>query len=177
MSKQLKRNLLIVAVVALLGLLWLLVGSQNDSEKDPKVSAKEAASSGGDNESESQFSWAEKTLRDHGRETTDPLGDVRMVFLFVREFALVNHHIDALHYSTNASLTEVLLGRLPLSPAMLPADADILGKNTYGETVIIDRWGTPYHVHVVHEKRIEFRSAGVDKKMGTADDLLWPLDQ
>ncbi len=42
--------------------------------------------------------------------------------------------------------------------------------NSAGE--LCDRWGTPFHFHAISGTRMEIRSAGPDKKFGTADDAV-----
>ena len=70
-------------------------------------------------------------------------------------------------FGENAEITAALIGentyRLPLMPRDHPA------INAAGE--LTDRWGTPFLFHALASDRMEIRSAGPDKKFGTADDV------
>jgi len=37
---------------------------------------------------------------------------------------------------------------------------------------LLDRWGVPYHIHQMSSENIDFRSAGPDRVLFTADDLV-----
>ena len=68
----------------------------------------------------------------------------------------------------NAEITKTLLGdnlkqvKIPLPP----------GATVNGEGQMCDRWGTPYFFHQLSGKQMEIRSAGPDREMNTADDLV-----
>lgn len=69
---------------------------------------------------------------------------------------------------TNAEITAALSGRNPLRLALLPPDHPAI--NAAGE--LCDRWGTPFFFHAESATRMEVRSAGPDRKLWTADDLV-----
>jgi hypothetical protein len=46
------------------------------------------------------------------------------------------------------------------------------GMRSNGEGELVDPWGTPYFFHQLSGKEMEIRSAGPDKIMWTADDLV-----
>lgn len=164
---------LVVAVAAIvIGMSIFFFMKKQTSEETPAPPVTSTPASVSLSE---EIQWAQEALSNHGTDKISPVGDVEMIFRFVQGFALANRHIDAVHYTPNASLTEVLLGHHPASSPVLTSESNILGKNEHGETVLVDRWDTPYHVHVIHEKRIEFRSAGPDRVFGNEDDIIWPL--
>lgn len=66
-------------------------------------------------------------------------------------------------------LARALLGRNRDGLAFLPANSPAYDAAT-GH--LRDRWSTPYHVHPRAPRDFEIRSAGPDKKLFTADDLV-----
>ena len=68
----------------------------------------------------------------------------------------------------NDEITASLLGGNPKGLAYLPAKGPHL--NASGQ--LIDRWGTPYFFHQLSGTQTEIHSAGPDKEMNTADDLV-----
>jgi hypothetical protein len=70
---------------------------------------------------------------------------------------------------TNPEITRALAGENPKQVDFLSAD-DGLRVNSAGE--LVDPWGTPYFFHQLSGTEMEIHSAGPDKKMWTADDLV-----
>ncbi len=70
---------------------------------------------------------------------------------------------------TNAEITKALLGGNPVH-ANFSQDAPTL--NAKGE--LIDPWGTPYFFHQISGDHMQIISAGPDKILGTADDIVQP---
>lgn len=68
----------------------------------------------------------------------------------------------------NADITAALTGRNPLQLALLPPNHRAI--NQRGE--LCDRWGTPFFFHAESATRMEIRSAGPDRKMWSADDVV-----
>jgi hypothetical protein len=68
----------------------------------------------------------------------------------------------------NEEITAALLGKNPKRLAYLPPQGDFL--NPAGE--LIDRWGTPYFFHQISGSQTEIRSAGPDRQLNTADDIV-----
>lgn len=69
----------------------------------------------------------------------------------------------------NAEITRALGGENPGQVNYLSGDAG-LRVNENGE--MIDAWGTPFFFHQLSGTVMEIHSAGPDKKMWTADDLV-----
>lgn len=61
----------------------------------------------------------------------------------------------------------LLLGRWPGTEAMLPTHHPALDA----QARVVDRWGTPLHIHALGSGRFELRSAGPDRKLWTQDDV------
>jgi hypothetical protein len=70
---------------------------------------------------------------------------------------------------TNPEITRALGGANPGQVNFLKAD-DSLRVNSEGE--LVDVWGTPYFFHQLSGTEMEIHSAGPDKVMWTADDLV-----
>jgi hypothetical protein len=73
----------------------------------------------------------------------------------------------------NSEITAALTGANPLNFAFLPPNHPAI--NRAGE--LCDRWGTPFRFHQLSGTQMEIRSAGPDRKFGTADDVEfapWP---
>lgn len=68
----------------------------------------------------------------------------------------------------NDEITAALLGRNQKHLSYLPDKGPHL--NASGQ--LIDRWGTPYFFHQLSGSQTEIRSAGPDKEMNTADDMI-----
>ncbi len=66
----------------------------------------------------------------------------------------------------NSEITAALTGANPIGFAFLPKDHPAI--NAAGE--LCDRWGTPFRFHQLSGTQMEIRSAGPDRKFGTADD-------
>ena len=69
---------------------------------------------------------------------------------------------------TNPEIARALAGDNPKQIVFLKDDGNRL--NAKGE--LVDPWGTPYFFHQLSGTEMEIRSAGPDKKMWTADDLV-----
>ena len=69
---------------------------------------------------------------------------------------------------TNPEITKALTGDNPKQVNFLGRDDNRVNGN--GE--LIDAWGTPYFFHQLSAMQMEIRSAGPDKIMWTADDLV-----
>ena len=70
---------------------------------------------------------------------------------------------------TNEEITRALNGENPKQAKFLRSEAG-MRLNEKGE--LIDPWGTPFFFHQLSGTQMEIRSAGPDRKMWTADDLV-----
>ena len=69
----------------------------------------------------------------------------------------------------NREITAALNGKNPQQVVFIEPE-DGMRINARGE--LIDNWGTPYFFHQVSATKMEIHSAGPDKRMWTADDLV-----
>lgn len=70
---------------------------------------------------------------------------------------------------TNLEITRALDGENPKQAKFLRPEA---GMRTNQKGELVDTWGTPYFFHQLSGHEMEIRSAGPDKIMWTADDLV-----
>jgi|ERR1043166_1505995 hypothetical protein len=69
----------------------------------------------------------------------------------------------------NAEITAALNGGNTNGAIFLTEES---GLRINGQGELVDYWGTPFFLHQVSGTQMEIRSAGPDKKMWTADDLV-----
>ena len=69
---------------------------------------------------------------------------------------------------TNPEITSALQGSNPKQINFLKPD----GNRVNGKGELVDVWGTPYFFHQLSGHEMEIRSAGADRVMYTADDLV-----
>lgn len=69
---------------------------------------------------------------------------------------------------TNAEIMKAVMGGNPASAQLGPPEGQSL--NEQGE--LLDRWGTPYFFHQLTKDTMEVRSAGQDRVLWNADDLV-----
>jgi hypothetical protein len=83
----------------------------------------------------------------------------------LRQYGLM---FDGNPVGTNPEITKALAGENAKQVNFLGTDANRV--NQKGE--LVDAWGTPYFFHQLSAMQMEIRSAGPDKIMWTADDLV-----
>jgi len=69
----------------------------------------------------------------------------------------------------NSEITSQLNGQNPRQVNFIQPES---GMRINGQGELIDPWGTPYFFHQLSAQEMEIRSAGPDKVMWTADDLV-----
>ena len=102
----------------------------------------------------------------------DPRGSVEADLRLLNEVfsAWLTHFREGgIPIGDNREITAALTGGNPLGYAFVPKDHPAL--NARGE--LCDRWGTPFRFHVLSRMQMEIRSAGPDRRFGTADDAEW----
>jgi hypothetical protein len=70
---------------------------------------------------------------------------------------------------TNQEITRMLNGANPGQTPFLQGENG-LAVNDQGE--LVDNWGTPFFFHQLSRTEMEIHSAGPDRRMWTADDLV-----
>lgn len=98
---------------------------------------------------------------------TDIRADLRLVATILDTFRS-NFPRDGNPVGNNAEITAALAGRNRLRLSLIPPDHPAI--NQAGE--LCDRWGTPFFFHAESGTRMEIRSAGPDRKLWSADDVV-----
>jgi hypothetical protein len=87
----------------------------------------------------------------------------------VFEMWLTNFPREGNPVGENAEIAAALTGDNVHRFAFIPPRHRAI--NDRGE--LCDRWGTPFRFHQLSGRQMEIRSAGPDRKFGTADDASW----
>ena len=69
---------------------------------------------------------------------------------------------------SNAEIMRAIMGGNSAGATLGPP----VGHSLNADGELIDRWGTPYFFHQLSKDSMEIRSAGPDRRMWTADDLV-----
>lgn len=77
------------------------------------------------------------------------------------------HREAAAPIGLNEDLTAALTTRSAFAPAFLPKNHPAIVQGC-----LVDRWGTPFHLHTPGGARLVVRSAGPDRRLFTEDDLV-----
>jgi hypothetical protein len=102
--------------------------------------------------------------------TQDPREDLVIIGQML---GLYRERFDAYPaFETNAQLVNALAGANPERIGLLPRDHPAISA---ADGQLLDRWGSPYHAHALGRDALELRSAGPDRVLYTADDLLLPV--
>ncbi len=154
----------------LLGVYWLTGSFEYEV---PSVSAE--VSSGASNEVSREVPLT-RTLAGEGTplaaELHRPERSVQEDVDTLRQ--IVAQYFEALQRRTgppignDTDLARVLQGRNPLRLVVVPASHPMFAADGR----MIDRFGTPYHIHARSSTAIDIRSAGPDRKLFTADDAV-----
>ncbi len=98
----------------------------------------------------------------------EPRDDVRIVGAALRNYLQAVHGGGVPPLGFNEEIVRALAGANPLGVAFLPPGHPAIDP----QGRLCDRWGTPYHFHPLAADWIEVRSAGPDRRLFTADDLV-----
>jgi hypothetical protein len=107
------------------------------------------------------------SLNQPGHTARDDLAIVAELFANYRE------QFREMPVGTNAEITAALAGDNTRGHAVLPHNH--VAINAVGE--LTDRWGTPFFFHQLAGDLMEIRSAGPDRRMHSADDIVWPPEE
>lgn len=98
----------------------------------------------------------------------DALHDVRALNAMIRQYLRILHNRQGLPIGDDIDLGRVLTGHNPMHFVLIPPGHPALGADGH----LRDRWGTHYFIHPLGYGSFEVRSAGPDRKLFTADDLV-----
>jgi hypothetical protein len=94
--------------------------------------------------------------------------DVDTLHTLVRQYLRRLGNREGPPIGNDTDLAAALKGDNPMKYATLPKNHPAFASGGR----LCDRWGSPYFVHPIGEADFEIRSAGPDRKMFTADDLI-----
>ena len=94
--------------------------------------------------------------------------DVETLHTLLRQYLVHLGRRQGRPIGNDSDLARVLTGGNPMKLVLLPPSHSAL--NPDGR--LRDRWGTPYFIHPRGRNAFEIRSAGPDRKLFTADDLV-----
>ncbi|HUR56464.1 MAG TPA: hypothetical protein VM029_02055 [Opitutaceae bacterium] len=162
-----KRTFTVIAAAILVAIaIWYSALSQPSSgvtqptspDRKPKTSAAIPAATPAER----------STLADAlNSPAADIRADLRLVAGLVDTFRS-NFPREGNPVGNNAEITATLTGRNKLRLSLIPPDHPAI--NARGE--LCDRWGTPFFFHAESATHMEIRSAGPDRKMWSADDVI-----
>ena len=95
----------------------------------------------------------------------EAMADADRVTLMVRNYRT---RMGGNPVGSNAEIMHALMGGNPKGAMFGPPEGQSINSN--GE--LVDRWGTPYFFHQLSASEMEVRSAGPDRIMWTADDIV-----
>ena len=98
----------------------------------------------------------------------DPAQDVITLHRILQQYQRVLHGQRSTPIGDDIDLARALKGRNPMKQVFIPSTHPALSIDGH----ILDRWGTPYHLHPRGNGAFEVRSAGPDRKLYTEDDLV-----
>jgi hypothetical protein len=104
-----------------------------------------------------------------GQETSAVLAPVTALEnmrTVIRQYSL---RFDGNPVGDNSEITAALNGKNPKQVVFLNPDD---GVRINGKGQLIDNWDTPYFFHQLSRTEMEIQSAGPDRRMWTADDLV-----
>jgi len=165
-----KRVLAFTAVLAALILAWFLWRSRASDSRHPKADGAPAAPQSKIENRKSKIpSPVDATEAAIGLNA--PGGTARADLQVVADL-LATYRSNFLRegnpVGNNAEITAALRGDNRLRLVFIPDRHPAL--NAAGE--LCDRWGTPYFFHAASGTEMEIRSAGLDRKLHTTDDLV-----
>lgn len=97
----------------------------------------------------------------------DAQHDVETLHAMLRQYLRILHGRQGHPIGNDADLARVLTGHNPMKLVVLPTDHPALSDGR-----LRDRWGTPYFIHPRGRLSFEIRSAGPDRRLFTADDVV-----
>jgi len=103
-----------------------------------------------------------------GEPQTPAVEDLRKLRALTLGYFSVIKDLSRHPIGGNADLAACLLGDNPEQKAFIDASHPALNDGG----LIIDRWGTPIFVHPEAARELTFRSAGPDRTLFTADDVI-----
>ncbi|MDB4435877.1 hypothetical protein N9139_00190 [Akkermansiaceae bacterium] len=164
---------LVLAVGFIIGLLWILNHSlPSASEKEEPIPSKQPPPEEQPPVVKSSTeAVGDRILANYASETSTGQDDTRLFHNYLSNvFFLIKSQVTR-QYSLNEVLSAFIRGKNNYKTAYISEDSRIFDE----KKMIVDRWGTPIHIHTVSSKVFELCFTGEDMKLYTVDDPVWPL--
>lgn len=110
-------------------------------------------------------------LASYASEQSSDDEDIRLFYDYLMNVFLLLKNRDSAEYAINEDLSKFLRGNNREKMVFVSEDSPIFDEKKR----IVDRWGTPIHIHTISHHHFELRSGGPDGKLFTEDDLAWPI--
>ena len=171
-----KRVVIILFAVPVILVLVFVMGRMRWKYSKPKVRTEVVPELVASNVSASGFPatvglgagpLGETILRGYADTNLPPENDLTLMSRLMENSLLLLKSAANRPLSANEDWADLLRGKNGAREEFLPAQHVAL--NDKGQ--LIDRWQTPLFFHALGGGRYEIRSAGLDKKMWTADDI------
>ena len=98
----------------------------------------------------------------------DARHDVATLHTMLRQYLRITQRRPGPPIGNDSDLARTFTGHNPMKLVVLPASHPALTSDSR----LRDRWATPYFIHPRGNQAFEIRSAGPDRKLFTADDLV-----
>jgi hypothetical protein len=102
------------------------------------------------------------------RREGEPEKDLEIVRQLISQYFTAMQNRPWPPVGDNADLMRAMSGKNPLRLRVIPEGSGVLGAD--GQ--LVDRWGTPYHLHKLAESYCEIRAAGAVRKLCTGEELV-----
>ena len=174
-----KHLLFIVAIGFILGLVMILFhkGPQPVETVETETPVEQTISTHEDVQPPKKITneqqMGDHILSNYATPESDGKKDVELFYHYLTNIFMLIKSRDSHQYAINEDLADFLRGKNDYKTPCVSSDSHIFNN----EGMIIDRWGTPIHIHTLSRDRFEIRSAGPDKKIFSEDDFLWPQPQ
>ena len=176
-----KRNAPFVLFLLLLAFLAICVlfrtlnkpSPSKQSPPNPKPPLVQSSPAPAEQPAPSEPTLADTVLEAYGSPQATYQEDTRLLHNFLTNVFFLVKQRDSRHYSTNEDLVLFLQGKNSNNQAYLPESHPYLDSNNR----LLDRFGSPVHLHPVSRQLIQIRSAGPDTIPYTEDDTIYPPDR
>ncbi len=110
----------------------------------------------------------DRLLGDYGNPAQSAKDDLILMARAISNFLIIDKQANERPLSANEEWSAALRGKRPGTEPWFSEASPALDS----QQRLIDRWQTPLHFHALGNKQWEIRSAGPDRKLWTADDLV-----
>ena len=158
-------------LAAVAGVLLILVFAQREKSNDPSSSTPSKPLARVNPQVSNDLvpnPAAQRFASEFDAEAGDPSQDVIILHQLITMYISALGNRQGSPIGNDTDLARALAGLNPMRQYFLPPNHPSLAIPKH----IIDRWGSPYFIHPWGHNAYEIRSAGPDRKLFSADDLV-----